>query len=220
MPLNQGQGQGVNHHFSNVNEEAVKPELEDSREEMKSMHIDRNILPGNNEEEGLSYTANKNIVSDIFTDSSFKVFSDVLSNGGIIKVLCVPLGAKSFSNTALKKGEVLSEATKSGAKDHENRHDKVDTISINHKSTIGSIPNRLWASSVTLSKGLKTILPSNSYGFEGCSLVAWLLHATCCFFDHSDPQHRWERWVLSLLHDASTKPLTENMWSMQHYVDT
>ncbi|KAL4581083.1 hypothetical protein LXL04_017292 [Taraxacum kok-saghyz] len=55
-------------------------------------------------------------VSDIFTNSSFKVFSDVLSNGGIIKVLCVPSGAKSFSNTALKKGEILSEATKSGAK--------------------------------------------------------------------------------------------------------
>lgn len=55
-------------------------------------------------------------VSDIFTDSTFKVFSDALSNGGIIKVLCVPSGAKSFSNTALKKGEILSEATKSGAK--------------------------------------------------------------------------------------------------------
>ncbi|PWA49798.1 tRNA synthetase class II (D, K and N) family protein [Artemisia annua] len=55
-------------------------------------------------------------VSDIFSDSSFKVFTDALSNGGIIKVLRVPSGAKAFSNTALKKGEIVSEATKSGAK--------------------------------------------------------------------------------------------------------
>ncbi|PWA37243.1 tRNA synthetase class II (D, K and N) family protein [Artemisia annua] len=55
-------------------------------------------------------------VSDIFSDSSFKVFTDALSDGGIIKVLHVPSGAKAFSNTALKKGEIVSEATKSGAK--------------------------------------------------------------------------------------------------------
>ena len=55
-------------------------------------------------------------VSDIFSDSSFKVFTDALSDGGIIKVLRVPSGAKAFSNTALKKGEIVSEATKSGAK--------------------------------------------------------------------------------------------------------
>ncbi|KAI3702307.1 hypothetical protein L6452_28040 [Arctium lappa] len=55
-------------------------------------------------------------VSDIFADSSFKVFADVLSSGGIIKVICVPSGAKAFSNTALKKGDIVSEAIKSGAK--------------------------------------------------------------------------------------------------------
>ncbi|GKE50577.1 aspartate--tRNA ligase, chloroplastic/mitochondrial [Tanacetum coccineum] len=55
-------------------------------------------------------------VSDIFSDSSFKVFTDALSDGGIIKVLRVPSGAKAFSNTALKKGDIVSEATKSGAK--------------------------------------------------------------------------------------------------------
>ncbi|KAJ0935401.1 putative aspartate--tRNA ligase [Helianthus annuus] len=55
-------------------------------------------------------------VSDIFSDSSFQVFTDALNNGGIIKVLCIPSGAKAFSNTALKKGDIVSEAIKSGAK--------------------------------------------------------------------------------------------------------
>ncbi|KAH7849395.1 hypothetical protein Vadar_017226 [Vaccinium darrowii] len=55
-------------------------------------------------------------VSDIFTDSSFKAFTDALASGGVIKVLCVPSGVKSYSNTALKKGDIYSEAIKSGAK--------------------------------------------------------------------------------------------------------
>ncbi|KAL0799124.1 hypothetical protein Bca101_054299 [Brassica carinata] len=48
--------------------------------------------------------------------SSFRVFTEALESGGIIKVLCVPLGAKKYSNSALKKGDVYSEAIKSGAK--------------------------------------------------------------------------------------------------------
>lgn len=55
-------------------------------------------------------------VSDIFADSSFKVFTDTLASGGVIKVLCVPKGVKSYSNTALKKGDIYNEAIKSGAK--------------------------------------------------------------------------------------------------------
>nr|XP_043625316.1 aspartate--tRNA ligase, chloroplastic/mitochondrial-like isoform X2 [Erigeron canadensis] len=55
-------------------------------------------------------------VSDIFSDSSFKVFTDAINDGGIVKVICVPSGAKAFSNTALKKGDIVSEAIKSGAK--------------------------------------------------------------------------------------------------------
>ncbi|KAI8532592.1 hypothetical protein RHMOL_Rhmol11G0225600 [Rhododendron molle] len=55
-------------------------------------------------------------VSDIFADSSFKVFTDTLASGGVIKVLCVPSGVKSYSNTALKKGDIYNEAIKSGAK--------------------------------------------------------------------------------------------------------
>ncbi|CAA7405311.1 unnamed protein product [Spirodela intermedia] len=54
--------------------------------------------------------------SDVFLGSSFKVFTDTLENGGIIKALCVPSGAKKYSNTALKKGDICNEAMKSGAK--------------------------------------------------------------------------------------------------------
>ncbi|KAK7341581.1 hypothetical protein VNO80_24516 [Phaseolus coccineus] len=55
-------------------------------------------------------------VSDIFSSSSFKVFSDSLESGGVIRVLCVPSGTKKYSNSALKKGDIYNEALKSGAK--------------------------------------------------------------------------------------------------------
>ncbi|KAI9181786.1 hypothetical protein LWI28_018567 [Acer negundo] len=57
-----------------------------------------------------------NDVSDVFVESSFRVFADTLGNGGIIKALSVPSGAKIYSNTALKKGDIFNEAIKSGAK--------------------------------------------------------------------------------------------------------
>ncbi|XP_059653083.1 aspartate--tRNA ligase, chloroplastic/mitochondrial [Cornus florida] len=55
-------------------------------------------------------------VSDVFLESPFKVFADTLESGGIIKALCVPSGANSYSNTALKKGDIYNQAIKSGAK--------------------------------------------------------------------------------------------------------
>ncbi|CAK9171172.1 unnamed protein product, partial [Ilex paraguariensis] len=58
----------------------------------------------------------RELVSDIFLDSSFKVFADTLASGGNIKALCVPSGAKTYSNTALKKGDIYNAAIKSGAK--------------------------------------------------------------------------------------------------------
>ncbi|MCL7027025.1 hypothetical protein MKW94_025209 [Papaver nudicaule] len=54
-------------------------------------------------------------VSSVFSQTSFKVFSDCLAGGGIIKALCVPSGSKKYSNTALKKGELYRQAMKSGA---------------------------------------------------------------------------------------------------------
>ncbi|CAN1184729.1 Aspartate--tRNA ligase, chloroplastic/mitochondrial [Linum perenne] len=55
-------------------------------------------------------------VSDIFSESPFRVFSDSLKSGGIVKALCVPLASKIYSNSALKKGDIFNEAIKSGAK--------------------------------------------------------------------------------------------------------
>ncbi|KAG9440010.1 hypothetical protein H6P81_020175 [Aristolochia fimbriata] len=55
-------------------------------------------------------------VSEIFSNSTFKVFAETLAGGGIIKALCVPSGTERYSNTALKKGELYNEAIKSGAK--------------------------------------------------------------------------------------------------------
>ncbi|CAI9786262.1 unnamed protein product [Fraxinus pennsylvanica] len=55
-------------------------------------------------------------VSDVFKGSSFKVFADTLASGGIVKALCVPSGAKNYSNSALKKGDIYNEAIKSGAR--------------------------------------------------------------------------------------------------------
>ncbi|KAK1661621.1 hypothetical protein QYE76_049780 [Lolium multiflorum] len=53
---------------------------------------------------------------DVFLNSTFKVFADTIENGGVVKALCVPGGAKVFSNTDLKKGTVYTEASKAGAK--------------------------------------------------------------------------------------------------------
>ncbi|URE22365.1 GAD domain [Musa troglodytarum] len=55
-------------------------------------------------------------VSSVFSGCNFKVFTDALEKGGIVKALCVPSGAQKFSNTALKKGDIFNEAIKAGAK--------------------------------------------------------------------------------------------------------
>ncbi|KAF9591114.1 hypothetical protein IFM89_002069 [Coptis chinensis] len=55
-------------------------------------------------------------VSNVFSGSPFKVFSDTLTIGGIVKAFCVPSGAKRYSNSSLKKGGIYSEAIESGAK--------------------------------------------------------------------------------------------------------
>ncbi|XP_041994751.1 aspartate--tRNA ligase, chloroplastic/mitochondrial-like [Salvia splendens] len=55
-------------------------------------------------------------VSEVFRNSSFKVFADTLSSDGIIKAICIPSGSQKYSNSALKKGDIYDEAIKSGAK--------------------------------------------------------------------------------------------------------
>ena len=55
-------------------------------------------------------------VSVIFAGCSFKVFANSIESGGIVKALCVPSGTQRFSNTALKKGDMYTEAIKAGAK--------------------------------------------------------------------------------------------------------
>ncbi|MBZ8180871.1 aspartate--tRNA ligase [Oscillatoria salina] len=55
-------------------------------------------------------------VSDILKDSGFKVFSNAVKNGGIIKVLPVPNGNESISNVRIKPGgDLFKEATSMGA---------------------------------------------------------------------------------------------------------
>ena len=90
---------------------------------LKSTHVVFSFFSGNGTDFSLSLSKLKEFtgrsslqVSDIFLDSTFRVFSDTLTSGGIIKVLCVPSGAKKYSNTALKKGDLYNEAIKSGAK--------------------------------------------------------------------------------------------------------
>ncbi|KAG0500964.1 hypothetical protein HPP92_001036 [Vanilla planifolia] len=55
-------------------------------------------------------------VTDFFFGCNFKVFAEAIANGEIIKALCLPFGAQKFSNTALKRGNIYTEAMKAGAK--------------------------------------------------------------------------------------------------------
>ncbi len=56
-------------------------------------------------------------VSDILKDSGFKVFTDAVNNGGIVKVLPISGGNNSISNVRIKpKGDLFTEAAIAGAK--------------------------------------------------------------------------------------------------------
>jgi aspartyl-tRNA synthetase len=56
-------------------------------------------------------------VSDLLKDSGFKVFSDTVAKGGIIKVLPIPNGNDAISNVRIKPGgDVFREAAEAGAK--------------------------------------------------------------------------------------------------------
>ena len=56
-------------------------------------------------------------VSDLLKDSGFKVFSDTVAKGGVIKVLPIPGGNDAISNVRIKPGgDVFREAAEAGAK--------------------------------------------------------------------------------------------------------
>ncbi|MGI0491339.1 aspartate--tRNA ligase [Alkalinema pantanalense CENA528] len=56
-------------------------------------------------------------VSDILKNSGFKVFSDAVAKGGIIKILPIPGGNDAISNVRIKPGgDLFNEATVAGAK--------------------------------------------------------------------------------------------------------
>jgi aspartyl-tRNA synthetase len=56
-------------------------------------------------------------VSEILTDSGFKVFSGAIASGGAVKVLPIPNGNDAISNVRIKpKGDLFEEACSAGAK--------------------------------------------------------------------------------------------------------
>jgi aspartyl-tRNA synthetase len=56
-------------------------------------------------------------VSDLLKDSGFKVFSDTVKKGGVIKVLPIPGGNDAISNVRIKPGgDIFREASEAGAK--------------------------------------------------------------------------------------------------------
>lgn len=56
-------------------------------------------------------------VSDLLKESGFKVFSDTVAKGGIIKVLPIPGGNDAISNVRIKPGgDIFREAAEAGAK--------------------------------------------------------------------------------------------------------
>jgi aspartyl-tRNA synthetase len=56
-------------------------------------------------------------VSDVVKDSGFKVFSDAVKKGGLVKILPIPNGNDAISNVRIKPGgDVFKEASEAGAR--------------------------------------------------------------------------------------------------------
>ncbi|MGG6263792.1 aspartate--tRNA ligase [Leptolyngbya sp. AN03gr2] len=56
-------------------------------------------------------------VSDVVEDSGFKVFSDAVKKGGLVKILPIPNGNDAISNVRIKPGgDVFKEASEAGAR--------------------------------------------------------------------------------------------------------
>ncbi|KAJ6692348.1 ASPARTATE--TRNA LIGASE MITOCHONDRIAL [Salix purpurea] len=141
-------------------------------------------------------------VSDIFAESSFRVFADGLNGGGIIKVLCVPSGAKTFSNSALKKGDIYNEAIKSGAKglpflkvlDDGELEGISALVSIGHQSSVHRTLDRL------------RLFIANQLGLIDHSRHSMLWVTDFPMFEWNETEQR-----LEALHHPFTAPNPEDM---------
>lgn len=79
-------------------------------------------------------------VSDLFTDSQFKVFSGAIAGGGIVKILPIPGGNQTISNVRIKPGgNLFKEASEAGAKGLA----YIRVLDDNEIDTIGAIKDSL-----------------------------------------------------------------------------
>ena len=79
-------------------------------------------------------------VSDIFTDSQFKVFAGAIASGGVVKILPIPGGNETISNVRIKPGgNLFKEATEAGAKGVA----YIRVLDNNEIDTIGAIKDSL-----------------------------------------------------------------------------
>jgi aspartyl-tRNA synthetase len=79
-------------------------------------------------------------VSELFTDSQFKVFSGAIASGGIVKILPIPGGNETISNVRIKPGgNLFKEATEAGAKGLA----YIRVLDNNEIDTIGAIKDSL-----------------------------------------------------------------------------
>lgn len=88
-------------------------------------------------------------LSDFFKDSSFKVFSGAIKNGGSVKALCIPNGNETISNVQIKPGgDLFKEVTEAGGKGiayiRVRDNQEIDTIgAIKDSFSLGQIPELL-----------------------------------------------------------------------------
>jgi len=79
-------------------------------------------------------------VSEIFTDSQFKVFSGAIASGGVVKILPIPGGNQTISNVRIKPGgNLFKEAAEAGAKGIA----YIRVLDNNEIETIGAIKDSL-----------------------------------------------------------------------------
>ncbi|MED6211074.1 hypothetical protein PIB30_070081 [Stylosanthes scabra] len=143
-------------------------------------------------------------VSDLFLGSSFRVFSDSLERGGVIKVLCIPSGAKRYSNSALKKGETEGTAALISSMDATTRENLLKQCSagpgdlilfaVGHHASVNRTLDRL------------RLYVANDLGLidHGKHSILWITEFP--MFEWNDTEQR-----LEALHHPFTAPNPEDM---------